>query len=194
MGKFDPYKIDLKRMVVNVQEYEYSLENKFFADIDADQIQKGKLNAKLTVKKLSAMYELNFDIEGFIIIPCDRCLDDMNLPVKTSGRLIVKFGKEYTEESDEIVVIPEEEGIINVAWFLYEFIVLTIPIKHVHLPGKCNKIMTSKLKKHTPKNVDGDDDSLGFEEEDELLIIDEDESATDPRWDALKSLSENEND
>ena len=181
-------------MDVSVLEYEYALENKFFADIDADEIQKGKVNVKLTVKKLSMMYELKFDMEGFIIVPCDRCLDDMSLPVKTSGRLIVKFGKEYAEESDEIVVIPEEEGIINVAWFLYEFIVLTIPIKHVHLPGKCNKIMTTKLKKHTPKNAEGDDDSLDFDEDDELLIIDEDESATDPRWDVLKPLRDDDND
>ena len=183
-------------MDVNVQEYEYSLENKFFADIDADEIQKGKVNVKLTVKKLSMMYELNFDLDGFIIVSCDRCLDEMNLPVKTSDRLIVKFGKEYTEESDEIVVIPEDEGVINVAWFLYEFIVLTIPIKHVHMPGKCNKMMTSKLKKHTPKNEDGDDDSLDFEDDNELVIIDDEErdGATDPRWDTLKSLRDNEND
>ena len=184
-------------MDVNVLEYEYSLENKFFADIDADQVQKGKVKVKLIVKKMSMMYELNFDIEGYVIVPCDRCLDEMQLPVKTADRLIVKFGKEYSEESDEIVVIPEEEGIINVAWFLYEFIVLTIPIKHVHLPGKCNKAMTTKLKKHKPKNADEDDDSLDYEEDnDDIVIMDYDESddATDPRWDALKSLRDNEND
>ncbi len=65
------------------------------------------------------------------------CLDDMNLDVDTQSRLIVKFGKEYSEESDEIVIIPEEEGEINIAWFLYEFIALTIPIKHVHPTGEC---------------------------------------------------------
>ncbi len=183
-------------MNVNLQECEYLLENKFFTDIDADEIQKGKVNVKLAVKKLSMMYELNFDIEGTIVVPCDRCLDDMNLPVKTANRLVVKFGKEYSEESDEIVVIPEEEGIINVAWFLYEFIVLTIPIKHVHLPGKCNKTMTSKLKKHTPKGTEEEEDSLDFEGDDDIVIIDDDDKdgATDPRWDALKPLKDNDND
>ena len=183
-------------MNVNLQEYEYLLENKFFADIDGDEVQRGKVNARLTVKKLSMMYELNFEMEGTIVIPCDRCLDDMNLPVKSSNRLVVKFGKEYAEESDEIIVIPEEEGIINLAWFLYEFIILTIPIKHVHLPGKCNKTMTSKLKKHTPKSAD-DEDSMDFDDETTGIVITDDEqddSATDPRWDALKSLKDNDND
>ena len=118
MGKFDPYKVDLKGMKFDVQEYEYLLDNKFFSDIDGDDISKGKVTVKLTVKRVSMMFELMFDIEGTIVIPCDSCLDDMNFQVKTNNRLIVKFGKEFSEESDEIVIIPEEEGIINLAWFI----------------------------------------------------------------------------
>ena len=180
-------------MKFDVQEYEYLLDNKFFCDIDGDDISKGKVTVKLTVKRVSMMFELMFDIEGTIVIPCDRCLDDMNFQVKTNNRLIVKFGKEFSEESDEIVIIPEEEGIINLAWFIYEFIVLTIPIKHIHLPGKCNKSMTAKLKKHSPKgNNEEEEDFDGSLNED--IIITEDATDTDPRWDALKVLSENNND
>ena len=61
---------------------------------------------------------------------------------------MVKFGHEYAEEGDNLIVIPEEEGEINVAWFMYEFIALSVPMKHVHAPGKCNKAMTGKLNKH----------------------------------------------
>ena len=32
----------------------------------------------------------------------------MEIPIDTHNRLVVKFGKEYAEESDEVVVIPEE--------------------------------------------------------------------------------------
>ena len=41
---------------------------------------------------------------------------------------------EYAEEGDNLIVIPEEEGEINVAWFMYEFVALAIPMKHVHAP------------------------------------------------------------
>jgi uncharacterized metal-binding protein YceD (DUF177 family) len=111
----------------------------------------------------------------------------MDYPIDTAEHLIVKLGKDYSEESDEIIIIPESEGIINLAWFLYEFIVLAIPIKHIHAPGKCNKQMTAKLKKHTAKAAD-DDDSLDMEE-DEMADDEETESASDPRWDALKELT-----
>ncbi len=190
MGKFDLYKVDLKGMKEEVREYDYFLDNKFFIDIDGTELQKGKIKVHLNVERKPGMFELNFDIEGVAIVPCDRCLDDMELPVVTKNRLIVKFGKTFSEESDEVVIIPEEEGIINLAWFMYEFVVLAIPIKHVHAPGKCNKTMSSKLKKHSVKSSEEEDDfEMGGD--DDIVITDDDgpeENITDPRWDALKGL------
>jgi len=179
-------------MSTDIQNIEYKLDNVFFSNIGSDDIQKGRLTVNLTVKRIQKMFEFNFHIEGTIVIPCDRCLDDMDFAVITDNRLIVKLGKEYAEESDEIIVIPEEEGEINLAWFIYEFIVLTIPIKHIHAPGKCNKAMTSKLKKHSPKGSNDDDDDFAGADEN-IIITDEEDSSTDPRWDALKGLVEDNN-
>lgn len=194
MGKFKLYSVDLKNLAPGVHEIEYFLENKFFVDIDGDQVQKGKVKVHLTLKRSSVMFEMNFQIEGVVMVPCDRCLDDMEMPIDTRNRLVVKFGKEYAEESDEVVVIPEAEGEINLAWFLYEFIALAIPMKHVHAPGKCNKAMSSKLKKHTTRSTDDGDGGYEEEEaEDDIAIDDDVSTATDPRWDGLKGLMENDN-
>ena len=193
MGKFKLYNVDLKNLAPGVHEFEYLLENKFFVDIDGDQVQKGKVKVRLTVKRSSLMFEMNFQMEGVVLVPCDRCLDDMEIPIDTHNRLVVKFGKEYAEESDEVVVIPEEEGAINIAWFLYEFIALSVPMKHVHAPGKCNKAMSSKLKKHTARSTDDAEDEFGDDVDDDIIVEDEVNTATDPRWDGLKDLIENDN-
>ena len=193
MGKFDLYKVELKNLSPGVHEYEYFLENKFFVDIDGDEVQKGKVKVNLTVKRTSMVFDMNFQLEGIVYVPCDRCLDDMELPVSTQNKLVVKFGKEYAEESEEIVIIPEEEGEINLAWFIYEFIALAIPMKHIHAPGKCNKAMSAKLKKHTARRADDEDE---FDEEAADDIVVDDDAAdmpSDPRWDALKGLVENDN-
>ncbi len=193
MGKFDLYKVELKNLSPGVHEYEYFLENKFFVNIDGDEVQKGKVKVNLTVKRTSMVFDMNFQLEGIVYVPCDRCLDDMELPVSTQNKLVVKFGKEYAEESEEIVIIPEEEGEINLAWFIYEFIALAIPMKHIHAPGKCNKAMSSKLKKHTARRADDEDE---FDEEAADDIVVDDDAAdipSDPRWDALKGLVENDN-
>ena len=176
-------------MQQDVQEVEYLLDNQFFANIGGEDIQKGKINTRLVISKKGGAFEFSFTFNGMVIVPCDRCLDDMDLPIDTSARLIVKLGKDYSEESDEIVVIPESEGMINLAWFLYEFIALAVPIKHVHAPGKCNKQMTSRLKKHLSKSAD--DDEQSFDSDDDIIADDEpDEEKTDPRWDALRGLKE----
>jgi len=191
LGRLDLYKVDLKNMQQDVQEIEYLLDNQFFTNIDGEDIQKGKIRARLVITKISGVFDLSFTFSGLVIIPCDRCLDDMDFPIETSAHLIVKFGKDYSEESDEIVVIPESEGIINLAWFLYEFVALAIPIKHVHAPGKCNKQMTSKLKKHLAKS-DEDEQSFGSDDMDDAVDTDDEqeEEKTDPRWEALRGLKE----
>jgi uncharacterized metal-binding protein YceD (DUF177 family) len=193
LGKFDAYKVDLKNLSPGVHEFEYFLENKFFIDIDGTEVQKGKVKVLLTVKRASIMFEMNFQITGIVSAPCDRCLDDLDLPVETKNRLVVKFGKEYAEESDEIVVIPEEEGAINLAWFLYEFIALSVPMKRVHPPGKCNKAMSSKLKKHVARNPEEEDDYSPADEAEDI-IVDDAPGDIDPRWDALKGFTGNDND
>ena len=182
-------------MQADIQEYEYLLDNQFFINIGGEDVQKGRVKVTLTVTKHKGFFDFTFVLSGIVIIPCDRCLDDMDFPIETSAHLVVKFGKDYSEESDEIVVIPESEGIINLAWFLYEFIALAIPIKHVHAPGKCNKQMTSKLKKHSTKSEDDDNESFDSEMDDDIIITDDDDSTerdADPRWGALKGFKEEE--
>jgi uncharacterized metal-binding protein YceD (DUF177 family) len=175
----------------DVQDVEYLLDNQFFMNIGGEDIQKGKVNVFVTVTKVGNAFNFAFKLSGTVAIPCDRCLDDMDFPFETSARLIVKFGKDYAEESDEIVIIPESEGVINLAWFLYEFVVLAIPIKHVHAPGKCNKQMTAKLKKHSSKSEDDDE---VFDMDENIIITDEEpaEENVDPRWNALKGFKEKE--
>ena len=195
MAKFSLYNIPLKNLSPGVHTYEYELDRKFFESIDGDEVKKGDVNVTLNVRKTSSSFELNFDIEGVIKIPCTRCIDDMKLDVDTESRLIVKFGSEYSEESDEIVVVPESEGEINIAWFLYEFIALTIPIKHVHPAGECNRVVSSKFKKHRAVSADDEQD-----EDDDLIADDsepqeeeDDTQQNDSRWDALRGLELDDN-
>jgi len=193
LGKFDKYKIDLKGMQADTCKHEFLLDNLFFANIDGPEIQKGKINVVLTVRNVSHAFELSFQTEGTVKIPCDRCLDEMEQLIATSDKLMVKFGHEYTEEGENLIVIPEEEGEINVAWFIYEFIVLAIPMKHVHAPGKCNKTMTNKLNKHLRTSSDDDDNSIEetFEVSEEDNTIEDADERIDPRWNDLKKILDN---
>ena len=172
-------------MLTDTAEYEYQLDNQFFADLDAPEVQKGLVNVSLKVRKTSGIYELCFHSEGKVIVTCDRCLDEMEQLIETDDKLKVKLGADFSE-IDDIVIVPEEDGYINVAWFIYEFIALSIPMKHVHAPGKCNKEMVDKLSKHLRVVKDEEDD--GFEDMEDVV---EEPREIDPRWSELKKILDN---
>ena len=194
MAKYSQFKIDLKNLPDGINSYSYELDRKYFDTIDHEEVRKGNVNVEMTVKKTIDAFEFNFHLTGTIQIPCNRCLDEMDQEIDTHNRLVVNLGEAYSEESDELIIIPADEGEINIAWYLYEFIVLDIPIKHVHEPGKCNKVMSSKYRKHKAVSIDDDEDEDIEEFDDEVLDEDVDEDSnddlkdTDPRWDALKKL------
>lgn len=167
VGKFDLYNIQLKTMAIGESEIEYHLDNAFFALIGEEDVQKGDVTAKVKVRKTAKESELSFELEGSVIILCDRCLEEMNQPIKAKGHLIVRMGKEFKDDGDDIVIIPEEQGMINVSWFMYEFIVLDIPVKHVHPYGLCNKEMTKKLGEYVVDSDNFELDTDDIESEDE---------------------------
>ncbi len=190
MAKFALYNIPLKSLKTDSQTFEFTLDDCYFKKIDSPEVQRGNVTAKVTVYKKANLFDLSFDLNGVVLIPCDRCLDDMEQPIQYKDQLQVKFGDCFCEEGD-IVVVPESEGAINIAWFLYEFIVLNIPMKHVHQPGQCNKTMVGKLKKHITRQKSDDDDMEDLDLDDDDVDVITDEVPTDPRWDGLQNIFEN---
>ena len=170
MCNIESFKIDLKALPQGVSTLEFKLDDAYFKAIDAPDVQSGELLSSLSISRTDDFFELNFHTEGIVHIPCDICLDDMEQSIETDDRLVVRFGEDYSEE-DDLVIVAENEGILDVSWFIYEFIDLNIPIKHVHAPGKCNPAMIEMLQEHSA--------ARSGEEEEEIV---------DPRWAALLKL------
>ena len=173
MGSLEQFKIDLKGLKDELTKLEFDLNKDYFDALDETDVQSGALHVSVSIRKASGFFELQFHTVGTIDIPCDRCLDLMEQPVETDNRLVVKLGSTAREEDDTIVV-DENEGILDLSWFIYEFIALAIPIQHVHAPGKCNPAMTQVLEELSADRS-GDEESS---------------PAVDPRWEALLKLKE----
>ena len=171
MGNSEILKIDLKELKEGVSTLDFSLGDAYFDSLDEDEIKRGNICVSVDVKRTENYFELNIHTEGTVVIPCDICLDDMDQAIETDDRLIVKFGEEYSED-DDLITIDEREGTLDLAWFIYEFIALNIPAKHVHTPGKCNAAMIKVLEEHSATRSSGEDEV----------------QAVDPRWNGLEKL------
>ena len=170
MCNIDSFKIDLKALPQGITNLELKLDDEYFKAIEAPDVQRGELVSCLSINRTDDFFELNFHTEGVVHIPCDICLDDMDQQIMSDDRIVAKFGEDYSED-DDLVTVAENEGILDVAWFIYEFIDLNIPIKHVHAPGKCNPAMIEMLNQHSAARSG-----------------EEEEATIDPRWAALLKL------
>ena len=176
MSKSEMFQINLKGLKEDEIRLEYDVDDAFFASLDGAQLEHGALHVSVSIRKTAGLFELQFHTVGTVTVSCDLCLDDMEQPIEADNRLTVRLTTDNWQRTqndvretmdDELINVSEDEGVLDVSWFIYEFVMLAIPIKHVHAPGKCNHVMTEKL------------------EELSAARSSDEAKETDPRWDAL---------
>ena len=171
MEKLDAYKVDLRGMKSGSSTLSWDVDNAFFDAVEATEVHTGRASVTLTVRRGHDAYQLDFAISGVIQVPCDRCLEPMDLAIDTCETLKARLGEAYDDDG-QWVTIPETDGTLNVAWHIYEFIALQIPIRHVHPDGQCIGLPeTAVLCEDTS--------------------VEEPSPAADPRWDKLKTIFNN---
>lgn len=168
MKALKEYVIPFVGLKEGVHDYSFEVDSKFFESFDYSEINHGNIHVELSMEKQDRMLIFNFSIDGYVVVPCDRCLAEMEYPVKGTERLIVKFGQERKEETEEILIIPETESHIDISEFIYEYIMLLLPYRRVHPEGdeSCNNEVSNKLDQYAAPEHD-------------------------PRWEALKELKKN---
>ena len=149
--------------------FQYKIDNTFFELYDYNEFEKSSINVTLEFVKKSTLFELEFTASGSVNVPCDVTNEYFDLEITATLPLVVKFGQEYNDENEEILILAHEVYQFSVAQFIYEMIVLGIPSKRVH-----------------PKVLDGTMETEALEQ----LEIKEEKTVetTDPRWDKLKNL------
>ena len=158
--------------------FEYTLSETFFANLNPDsEIKKGKIDVTIRLLKQSTMMILQFEITGTVNVNCDRCTDEFDLPINGNYQLVVKFGGHDTgEEDDDIITLSTHESELDVSQYIYEYVMLSLPIRRVHpdnTKGKstCNKEMLKKLN--------------------DFLVDEQPKEGSNPHWDNLKNIKLN---
>jgi uncharacterized protein len=174
MGWRVKYDVAFKGLKEGLHEFEYEIGTKFFEHFDQGMVNVGNLTVKIDLEKRSSFMKLYFNIQGWVELTCDRCLEKYRQKVKNKSEFFVKFGENEDENDDQIIWVLPEEHRINLAQLIYEYTVLSIPMKHIH-PDKengqtgCNKEMIERLNNFSPDAKEKNTD-------------------TDPRWEALRKL------
>ncbi len=197
MAKLSTYSIPLRGAQHGTEHYELMLDEEFFQTMESSDILGGAVKVDLTVRKSSEAIYFDFVCKGEVMIACNRCMEPMKHEVDTDYQLAVKFGDEYNDETDGVLIVPDSDNDLNVASIIYDTVALAIPISHVHPEGECDESMWEVLKAHTAHNINEDDLEYGTyddddDTQDDATLNDEiNEGSIDPRWAELLKLKDN---
>ena len=174
MKKLKEYDISFVGLKQGEHQFEYNINKDFLQLFSFDEVND--INQKVTVllSKKSTFMALHFKNEGTVNVNCDVSSEPFNLAVQGELLLVVKFGDAYNDDDAELLILPHGEHLLNVAQYIYELIVLSIPAKRVHpdvLNGTMQSEVLERLKALAP-----------------YAEAEEENNAIDPRWESLKNL------
>jgi uncharacterized protein len=166
------YSVNILGLSQKTHSFEFHLGNAFFEKYGKEVVAEAQFEAKVNLDKRETLIDADFDIEGKANLVCDRSLDPFEHPMKINRKIIFKYGEAAEEVSDEIVIIPKDLDVLDVGKYLYEFIVLDVPIKKIH-----------------PRFQSEEEDEAENEEGKLIYQTEKKEDEIDPRWEQLRKLN-----
>ncbi|MFV0237766.1 MAG: YceD family protein [Flavobacteriales bacterium] len=176
MDKLKNYDVSFIGLKNGTHRFNFKINTEFFDLFDFDEeFESPQLNVLLYFEKRDTILDFNFKIKGNVILCCDIIAEPFRYPLSNDFHMIVKFGENDLDEGDDVVIVHHATHTINVAQWIYENFMLSLPTKRVHpkvLSGELKTDELSKLEELQPKEKDQ------IQNEEEM----------DPRWNKLKDL------
>jgi uncharacterized metal-binding protein YceD (DUF177 family) len=153
--------------------FSFEIKDSFFEAFTFSDIEHADISAIATLNKDGNNMSLDLTIDGQINqLACDICTDELSVKISAETNIIIKKTDEDLVSTDEIFYIKKSENKLDLKHLIFELIVLNAPKKWQHALDKqgnstCNEEMVDLVNKYTQIK----------------------EKASDPRWDALKSLN-----
>lgn len=167
------FHLDIKTLPIGKSTLEYRLNDDYFEKSDYHSDVSGDILVEIEVDRQTSVVKLSVSIQGTVYVPCDRCLKNMSLDISSEQTINMKLESNGNLLNSDELDIEYHEGIIDVEPLLNEEILLSIPIRKVHPDGKCDKEMSEIFEKYS-KNREPNDKK----------------TEVDPRWSALKNISD----
>lgn len=170
MDRLKEYKVAHRGLAEGTHSFEFEMNDDFFDCFEATRGTHGLVRAEVRIVKSALLMEVRMRMAGSVKAVCDRCLGEMDLPVSGEMSLYVKQGKGEEDDGDaDFILLAQDADYLDLSEPLYELYMLSIPMRVTHPEGGCDPEMERVLKAYTEEKND----------------------KTDPRWEELKKLINN---
>ena len=142
-------RIEIKGLAEGEHNFTFDIDGSFFEAFESDIISDANLEVNALISKGKGTMNLDLDIQGDVIVRCDRCLADLKIPIDVEVPFSVIF-TDYADSQesgdDEVMVLDSSQTYIDIAQIVYDYVNVNIPIRKVHPEGQCDPVMMEKMK------------------------------------------------
>ncbi|MCG8474771.1 MAG: DUF177 domain-containing protein [Cytophagales bacterium] len=196
MKELKKYLIELYKLKNELQEFTFEIDHKFFECFEESIIEKGELTVVAKLDKTDSISPLNIMIKGKVELTCDKSLDLFSYPLEIEHKLVLKYGEEFDDSDDTIIIVDRNQPEINIAPYIYEFVTLEIPFRKLHPRYQEEEEAENLLAELGIGSLNEANQLIystlvGEEEEEESEkeeIPEKGDQKVDPRWAALQKL------
>ncbi len=169
------YMINFSGLSEGMHLFDFSADKRFFKEFEESEVEEGSVDIQVELEKRSTFLRLNFIISGEVELVCDRCLEKYMQPVSSRTPMMIKFSDTEAEDTDEVIYLRQGDQQVSFGKLIYEFIVLSIPLRHIHPEDEkgnnmCDPEMLKKIEQYQVN---------GNKNENDLI---------DPRWNELRQI------
>lgn len=122
MLTLQPFVIELRNLASGNSSFEWKAGREFFETFGNPDILDADIDVTAVVSNHGLTIGVKAAIAGSVTVPCDRCLEDLQLPVETS------FEETYAPEGTQLDLSQD----------VYDFVLTSMPMQRVHPEGGCN--------------------------------------------------------
>ncbi len=120
-----------------IHHFNYKINDEFFEQFKPQDFKESDLSVHLSMDKRERFFLLDFEITGSILTACDRCADIFSLEIWDEFPFTVKqvADPEMAQEENEdpnMAFIANQDTVMNVAKWIYDFSLLSIPMQKIH--------------------------------------------------------------
>lgn len=141
-----PYSIAFKGLKNGHHEFRFEVGKSLFEAFESTEIKDGACEVAVDMERSDAMLLLDIRITGHVVVACDRCLEDCRIPIDFRSSLPVRFSEQEHEYDGEVLWLVPGEDEVDLAQYIYESIVLSLPYQRVHPDGECDPDMLGRFR------------------------------------------------
>lgn len=176
MEELKEFTIPFIGLKLGEHQFNFEITNTFFAHFGYEEFNHSMIKLDVLLDKKTTLLDITLGFEGNIGVNCDITNEPYDQQISGEYKFVVKFGEEFNDENDDLLILPHGSYEVNIQQYAYESMVLAVPARRIHpgvVDGSLKSDILEKLKELSPKI-----DANKLPEGDD----------TDPRWDELKKL------